>query len=87
MVRETKLTVDDLIHPIFVVEGFEIKKKEISSLKDVYHFSVDMLEKEVREVQALGINAVLLFGVPETKDAMGHRRMMTMVLFNELLEL
>ena len=70
MVRETKLTVDDLIHPIFVVEGFEIKK-EISSLKDVYHFSVDMLEEEVREVQALGINAVLLFGVPASKDSLG----------------
>lgn len=70
MVRETKLTVDDLIHPIFVVEGYEIKR-EISSLKDVYHFSVDMLEQEVREVQALGINAVLLFGVPDNKDARG----------------
>lgn len=70
MVRETKLTVDDLIHPIFVVEGYEIKK-EISSLKDVYHFSVDMLEQEVREVQDLGINAVLLFGVPDNKDARG----------------
>lgn len=70
MVRETKLTVDDLIHPIFVVEGFEVKK-EISSLKDVYHLSVDMLEKEVYEIQALGINAVILFGVPASKDAVG----------------
>jgi porphobilinogen synthase len=70
MVRETKLTVDDLIHPIFVVEGVEVKK-EISSLKDVYHLSVDMLEKEVYEIQALGINAVILFGVPASKDAVG----------------
>ncbi len=70
MVRETKLTVDDLIHPIFVVEGVEVKK-EISSLKDVYHLSVDMLEREVNEIQALGINAVILFGVPESKDAVG----------------
>ncbi len=70
MVRETKLTVDDLIHPIFVVEGYEVKS-EISSLKDVYHLSVDMLEKEVNEIQALGINAVILFGVPATKDSVG----------------
>ncbi len=70
MVRETKLTVDDLIHPIFVVEGVEIKK-EISSLKDVYHLSVDMLEQEVNEIQDLGINAVLVFGVPDSKDSLG----------------
>jgi len=70
MVRETKLTVDDLIHPIFAVEGYEIKS-EISSLKDVYHLSVDMLEQEVNEIQNLGINAVLVFGVPAKKDSMG----------------
>lgn len=70
MVRETRLAVDDLIHPIFVVEGYGIKK-EISSLKDVYHLSVDMLEEEVNEISKLGIKSVLLFGVPSKKDSMG----------------
>jgi len=70
MVRETKLSVDDLIYPIFVVEGSD-KKEEIGSMPGVYHFSLDRLDEEMEEVVKLGIPAVILFGVPDHKDAYG----------------
>ena len=70
MVRETKVTVDDLIYPLFVVEGHNIKR-EISSLEGNYHLSVDRLEEEIREIVSLGIRGVLLFGLPDNKDDVG----------------
>ncbi|NWL88907.1 MULTISPECIES: porphobilinogen synthase [unclassified Paenibacillus] len=70
LVRETVLTVDDFIQPIFVVPGSGIKK-EITSMPGVYQFSLDTLEQEVKEIAELGIRAVLLFGIPESKDSVG----------------
>jgi porphobilinogen synthase len=70
MVRETKLSVDDFIYPLFIVEGENIKK-EISSMKDVYHFSVDMVLEEIKEILDLGIKSILLFGIPNSKDEIG----------------
>jgi porphobilinogen synthase len=70
LVRETKLSIEDLIYPLFVVEGENIKK-EIPSLPDVYHFSVDKLKEEIEELKDLGIQHVLLFGVPDEKDEYG----------------
>ncbi|WP_163881413.1 porphobilinogen synthase [Paenibacillus favisporus] len=70
MVRETVLNVNDLIMPIFVTYGENIKN-EISSMPGVYHFSLDRLKEEVDEIASLGIPAVLLFGIPETKDIIG----------------
>lgn len=70
MVAETRLSVDDLIYPLFIVEGTNIKR-EIPSLPQVFHFSLDRLEAEIRELEDLGIRAVLLFGVPDHKDACG----------------
>lgn len=70
LVREHSVSVHDLIYPIFVTHGTGIKK-EISSMPGVYQFSLDLLEQEIREVSALGINAVLLFGIPDHKDAHG----------------
>lgn len=67
MIAETTLTKRDLIYPIFVVSGNNIKK-EIPSMKDCYHYSVDMLEGEIKELLSLGIKSVLLFGIPEHKD-------------------
>lgn len=63
LVRETKLNIEDLIYPLFIVEGENIKR-EISSLPDVYHFSLDMLEDEIKEIKSLGIEHVILFGIP-----------------------
>ncbi|BFH61090.1 MULTISPECIES: porphobilinogen synthase [Paenibacillus] len=70
LVRETVLNVHDLIMPIFVTYG-EGVKNEISSMPGIYHFSLDTLKEEVDEIVALGIPAVLLFGIPETKDSVG----------------
>ena len=63
LIRETKLNTEDLIYPLFIVEGENIKS-EISSLPDVYHFSIDMLEDEIKEIKDLGIEHVILFGIP-----------------------
>lgn len=70
LVRETVLGVDDFIYPIFVTHGKEVKE-EIPSMPGVYHLSMDLLEAEIREAVALGIKSVLLFGVPDYKDAHG----------------
>lgn len=70
MVRETVLHVEDLIMPIFVTYGTGIKN-EISSMPGIYHFSLDRLKEEVDQIVQLGIPAVLLFGIPETKDPVG----------------
>lgn len=70
IVRETQLSPFDFIYPIFVTEGTGVKE-EIRSMPGVYHWSLDLLEEEIREVAALGIQAVLLFGVPDHKDEVG----------------
>jgi len=70
LVRETELSINDLVYPIFLVEGNNIKK-EITTLPGCYHISVDMLGDEVEELTDLGIKAVILFGVPDTKDEVG----------------
>ena len=70
MVRETSLSVKELIYPMFIVEGENIKE-EIPSLKDCYHYSVDKIEDEINELKSLGICAVILFGIPAYKDECG----------------
>lgn len=72
MVRETSLHKEDFIYPIFVVEGENIKK-EISSMPGVFHYSLDKLGEELDEVVDLGIPSVILFGVPNEKDAVGSQ--------------
>jgi len=69
-VRESHVDVTDLVYPMFVVAGNDIKK-EISSMPGIFHFSIDQLPREIEEVAGLGIPAVLLFGIPEQKDEMG----------------
>jgi len=70
LVRETELSVDDLIMPLFVCPGSGIKK-EIGSMPGNYHMSVDVLVEECREIRDLGIPGVILFGIPESKDEVG----------------
>ncbi|EES51103.1 porphobilinogen synthase [Clostridium botulinum] len=70
MIRETTLNTKDFIYPIFVVEGENIKN-EISSLPDNYHYSIDRLHEVIAEVEKANIAGVLLFGIPEHKDACG----------------
>jgi porphobilinogen synthase len=70
MVRETRISPNDLIYPLFVRPGKGVKQV-ISSMPGQFQLSIDMLIKEVREVRSLGIPAVILFGIPDRKDEMG----------------
>lgn len=70
MVRETALTADDFIAPLFVTHGSGVQE-EIPSMPGVYHWSLDRMDQELKEIVELGIPAVLLFGVPDSKDAQG----------------
>jgi porphobilinogen synthase len=70
MVRETVLTKNDLIYPLFVVPGTKIKNP-VKSMPGVFQLSIDELVKECKEVRDLGIPAVILFGIPDHKDEVG----------------
>jgi porphobilinogen synthase len=70
MVRETHIRIDDLIYPMFSAFGENIKK-EISSMPGIYQQSIENIVAEAREVHDLGIPAVIMFGIPEEKDAVG----------------
>ncbi len=72
LVRKTTLSVDDLVCPLFVREGSGIKEP-IKSMDDCFHFSPDTIAAEAVEVASLGIPAVLLFGLPESKDDIGSQ--------------
>ncbi|MDK9718179.1 MAG: porphobilinogen synthase [Trichlorobacter sp.] len=70
MVRETTISTNDLIYPMFSAFGSGTKK-EVSSMPGIYQQSIEHIVAEAGEVHALGIPAVILFGIPETKDAVG----------------
>jgi porphobilinogen synthase len=70
LVRQTSVSVDDLVYPLFVREGEGIKEP-IKSMTGCYHFSSDTIATEAAEVASLGIPAVLLFGLPGRKDEIG----------------
>jgi porphobilinogen synthase len=72
LVRETRVTVDQLIYPIFVSEKIS-SQVEVSSMPGVYQFSLPALAEEVKSVANLGIPAVLLFGIPAQKDEIGSQ--------------
>lgn len=72
LVRETRVDVGHLVYPLFVVEGKGIKQ-EISSMPGQYRLSSDLLSKEVEGVAKLGIPAILLFGIPKSKDEVGSQ--------------
>src|SRR5712671_904140 len=67
LVRETRLTPDALVYPLFVCPGSGVRK-EVSSMPGVFNLSVDQAVKEAREAKSLGISAIILFGLPEHKD-------------------
>src|SRR5699024_1365166 len=70
MVRETRVTKEDLIYPIFVVEADGVKK-EVPSMKGVFQVSLNLLEKELEEVSRLGIKSVICFGISNDKGREG----------------
>jgi len=67
MIRETKVSIDDLVYPLFTISGKDVKKP-ISSMPGNFQMSIDHLVKEVQKIKEAGIPAVLLFGIPEKKD-------------------
>ncbi len=70
LVRETELSKNDLIYPLFVVPGTKVKNP-VKSMPGVFQFSIDTLVEECKEVAALGIPGIILFGIPEHKDEQG----------------
>ena len=70
LVRETTLTNNDLIYPLFVVPGQKVKK-EVRSMPGVFQMSVDVVAEECKEIENLGIPAIILFGIPDHKDEVG----------------
>jgi porphobilinogen synthase len=72
LVRETRLTPDDFVYPLFVCEG-EGVRREIASMPGCFNFSIDELAREVEEAVKVGVRSVILFGVPDEKDATGSQ--------------
>ncbi|MBT8355802.1 MAG: porphobilinogen synthase [Desulfofustis sp.] len=70
LIRETSLSAAQLVYPLFIVPGKKVKK-EVSSMPGVHQISVDQIAIEAKELQTLGVNAVILFGIPEKKDGLG----------------
>jgi porphobilinogen synthase len=74
LVRENQVTVDDLIMPLFVTEGKNVRNP-IGSMPGNFQLSIDLLVKEIKNIHGLGIPAIILFGIPEHKDAIGSDAM------------
>lgn len=70
MVRETRLDAAEFVYPIFVAEGENIKNP-VDSMPDVYQYSIDRLEEILSQISESGISGILIFGIPEHKDALG----------------
>lgn len=69
-VRETNISVSDLVYPVFLVEG-ENQKNPIDSMPDIYQWSLDRFPEELKRIKESGVKAVLLFGIPKHKDEVG----------------
>lgn len=72
MIAETRLSVKEFVYPLFIHYGHGVCSP-IGSMPGIFQFSVDQLPMEIEEIHGLGIPAVLLFGIPETKDALGSQ--------------
>lgn len=70
LVQETNLSPNDFIYPLFVVEGNGIKT-EVASMPGVFQMSIDEILKECEYIQTIGLNSIILFGIPDVKDSIG----------------
>ena len=70
LVRENKVNLEDLIYPVFVMEGENIKSP-VDSMPGIFQYSIDRISEELDEVVALGIKGILIFGIPDHKDEVG----------------
>ncbi len=72
MVRETRISRESLVYPMFVMDGAD-KVEEIASLPGQYRYTVDRMGEEISRLESVGINKVMLFGIPEVKDEIGSQ--------------
>lgn len=86
LVKDVYISKDDLIYPIFVEEGENIKS-EIPSMPGIFRYSIDRLSEELDELVKLGINSILLFGIPEKRMLVLQKHIMEMELFKMQLDL
>lgn len=70
LVRENQVNLNDLVYPIFVIEGENIKNP-INSMPGIYQYSIDRLDEELKKIRESGILSILIFGIPEHKDEAG----------------
>jgi porphobilinogen synthase len=71
LLSQTRLSTDDLIYPLFIKDGESGYKKEITSMPGVFQMSIDVAIKECQEIKAMGLKAIILFGIPKVKDSIG----------------
>ncbi len=67
MVRETQISKSDLVYPVFIKEGTN-EKNPVDSMPGIYQYTLDRFDEELERIQAAGIPAILIFGIPEHKD-------------------
>ncbi len=72
LVRETHIQVENLVYPIFVIEGNNIKNP-IDSMPGIYQYSIDRLEEELDRIAECGVSSILIFGIPKEKDEFGSQ--------------
>jgi len=72
MLAETSLSVEDFVYPLFIIEGINVKE-EISSMENIFRYSIDRLSEELDELAEAGINKLLLFGIPQHKDSVASQ--------------
>ena len=70
LIRETVVTKNDLVYPVFVKEGTN-QKIPVDSMPGIYQYTIDRFEEELDRIQKAGVKAILIFGIPEHKDACG----------------
>src|ERR1700716_1084732 len=85
LVRETQLSTNGLIYPMFVCPGTKVRQ-EVGSMPDIYQQSADQIVEECREVESLGIPGVILFGPPESKDPRGARSLSSQGVVQRAIE-
>jgi porphobilinogen synthase len=70
LVRETSVSKSDLVYPVFIIEGSNIKRP-VDSMPGIYQYSIDRFDEELKRIQAAGVKTILIFGIPAHKDEVG----------------
>ena len=70
LVRETRIHKEELVYPVFIIEGENVKNP-VDSMPGIYQYSIDRLDEELERIEKAGIKSILLFGIPKHKDECG----------------